>query len=631
VGVLGVTMPLRKLELAPGVNKEGTRYSTEGGWNDSDKVRFRKGLPEKIGGWRRVSEATFNGVARSIHTWVNLSSDRYTAVGTNTKFYIEYASAYNDITPLRSTTSAGDVTFSAADGDATITVTDTAHGASVNDFVTFSGAVSLGGNITAAVLNAEYQITEIVNADSYKFEASATANSSDSGNGGGSVVGKYQVSVGSDVVTARTGWGSGTWGANTWGAGQSSTLFLRTWSQANFGEDLVFGPREGQLYVWDGQNAVTTRGVLVSSLGGASSVPTKQNIILVSDINRFVFCFGTHAYLDGTETLDPLLIRWSDQESLVEWAPSSTNQAGSLRLSNGSAIVAAEQARQEVLVWTDAALYALQYVGFPDVWTAQLVGENISIASQNAVAYANGIAFWMGKDKFYTYDGNAKPLPSSLHRYVFDDINLSQLGQVVAGTNEGFNEVWWFYPSTDQTVNDKYVVYNYLENIWYHGNLGRTAWEDSGIRQAPLAATYSNNLVEHEIGVDDRETATPASINAYITSSEFDLEDGHNFAFVWRVIPDLTFTGSTEGAPSLSMTLFPLDSSGSGYNTPTSEGGVNTGTITQGVTVSVEPYTTHINTRVRGRQMAIKIESTDLGVMWQLGYPRIDMRPDGRR
>jgi hypothetical protein len=401
------------------------------------------------------------------------------------------------------------------------------------------------------------------------------------------------------------------------------------WSQSNFGEDLVFGPRGGAIYYWDATSGATTRGVLLSSLGGASGVPTVQNYILISDISRFVFCFGSNDI--GTATQDPMLIRWSDQEDATNWTPAATNQAGSLRLSRGTEIVTAAQSRQEVLVWTNSAMYSLQYVGAPAVWTAQLVGENTSIASQNAVAYANGVAYWMGIDKFYKYDGRTQALPCDLRKFVFNDFNDLQYNQVFAGTNEAFHEVWWFYCSASSSTVDRYVVYNYVQNIWYYGTMARTAWLDSGLRNYPLAATYSNNLVNHEFGVDDNETGTPAAINAYISSAEFDLDDGHKFAFIWRVLPDITFDGSTAGSPQATMTLLPLKSSGSGYNDPASEGGTNSSTVTRTAVLPVEQYTGQIYTRVRGRQLAMKIESDALGVHWQLGAPRIDMRPDGRR
>ena len=627
-------MPLQKILLKAGVNREKPRYAAEGVWYESDKVRFRQSLPEKIGGWERISATTFQGVCRSLWNWITLGSLNYIGVGTNLKFYVELGGAYNDITPIRTTTSAGAVTFSATDGSSVITVTNTSHGAIADDFVTFSGAASLGGNITAEVLNQEYQIATVTGANTYTITAkdisgaAVTANASDSSNGGGATVGAYQINTGFAYSIPLTGWGAGTWGAGTWGVGGVSSNAIRLWSQQNFGEDLVFGPRNGAIFYRDATNS-SSRAVLLSSLGGASDVPIQQQVLLVSDINRFVFCFGTNDI--GTSVVDPMLIRWSDQESAVNWTPSATNQAGSLRLSSGTEIVAASQARQEVLVWTNSALYSLQYVGAPAVWAAQLVGENVSVASQNAVAYANGVAYWMGRDKFYKYDGRTQPLRCDLRRFIFSDFNDTQYDQVFAGTNEAFHEVWWFYCSTNQTDIDRYVVYNYLEDIWYYGTLARTAWLDSGLRDYPLAATYSYNLVNHELGVDDNEGATTQPIAASISSAQFDLDDGHKFAFVWRVLPDIEFTGSTSAAPAATMTLLPLANSGSGYNNPTSQGGSNTGTVTRSAVLPVEQYTGQLNTRVRGRQMSVKVESTAAGVTWQLGTPRIDMRPDGRR
>lgn len=622
-------MALKKLVFKPGINREVTRYSDEAGWYECDKVRFRQGFPEKIGGWQRISGTSFLGVCRSLWNWTTLGSTNLIGVGTHLKFYLEQGGGYNDITPIRLTTSAGDVTFAATNGSATLTVTDVGHGARENDFVTFSQAVSLGGAITADVLNAEYQIVTTPSANTYTITATATANSSDTGNGGGSVIGAYQIRTGEPYEVPLTGWGGGEWSAGVWGTGGVSTESIRLWSQFNFGEDLVFGPRGGAIFYWDATNGINTRGVYLSSLGGASNVPVTQNLILVSDINRFVFCFGTNDV--GTATVDPMLIRWSDQENVAQWTPASTNQAGSLRLSRGTEIVAAKQARQEVLVWTNSSLYSLQYQGAPAVWGAQLVGDNISIASQNTVAFASGVAFWMGKDKFYMYDGRSQPLPCNVRRYVFEDFNTLQYDQVFAGTNEAFHEVWWFYCSANSDTVDKYVVFNYLEQTWYYGTLARTAWLDSGLRDYPLAATYSYNLVNHEQGTDDNQTGTPAPIAATITSGQFDIDDGDRFAFVWRIMPDVTFEGSTATSPSATMTLLPLANSGSGYNSPLSEGGSATGTVTRTATVPIEQFTGQVNTRVRGRQMSIEMASTDLGVKWQLGSPRVDMRPDGRR
>lgn len=621
-------MPLKKLALQPGVNRERTRYTNEGTWYECDKVRFRKGFPEKLGGWQLISSATFAGVCRSLWSWVTLSGFSYVGVGTNVKFYAELGGAYYDITPLRATTT-NVATFAATSGSATITVTDTAHGAAIGDYVTFSGATSLGGNITAAVLNAEYTVQTVPDADTYTITATATANASDTGNGGGSVTAEYQIPIGNATAVPVTGWGAGGWSSGTWGIGVTTTDPIRLWNQSNFGEDLVLAYRGGGIYYWDVTSGTSSRAVNISTLAGASNTPTIQNTILVSDISRFAFAFGANPL--GSSTQDKMLIRWSDQEDIANWTPAATNQAGSLRLSRGTEIIAAKQARQEVLVWTDSSLYSLQYLGGTAAWGAQLVGDNISIASPNAVTYASGVAFWMGTDKFYSYDGTTLPLPSDLRRYVFNDFNFDQSDQVYAGTNEAFHEIWWFYCSANSEVVDRYVVYNYVDKIWYYGTMGRTAWLDSGTRQYPLAATYSYNLVNHEEGIDDNETGTPTAINSYITSGEFDIEDGDRFAFIWRVLPDMTFDGSTASSPAATMTLYPLKNPGSGYNDPASEGGVNYANITRSATVPVEQFTQQLNTRVRGRQLAVKISSEDLGVQWQLGSPRLDMRADGRR
>jgi len=627
-------MALQKVLLKPGVNKEVTRYTDEGRWYDCDKVRFRQGLPEKIGGWQRTSTYTYLGTARSLFNWVTLGSQNLVAVGTNLKYYIEQGGEYYDITPIRSTTAAGDVTFSATDGSSTITVSDTDHGAIVNDFVTFSGAVSLGGNITADVLNQEYQVSLVVDADTYEIVAkdtggaTVTANASDTGNGGASVVGAYQINTGPELPVPLVGWGAGGWGLGPWGTGTTSLEPIRLWSQSNFGEDLIFGPRGGEVFIWDASVGIASRGTYLSAEAGASNVPVVQNIVFVSD-NRFVFCFGTNDI--GSSDLDPMLIRWSDQEDATNWTPAATNQAGSLRLSTGSEIITAIQSRQEILTWTDSAVYSIQYLGAPAVWGAQLLADNISIVSPRAAVYASGVAFWMGRDKFYRYDGRVQPLRCDLLRYVFNDFNLDEVDQVFAGTNEEYQEIWWFYCSAGSQTIDKYVVYNYMEDIWYYGTLARTAWSDTGLRDYPIGATYSNNLVYHELGVDDDETGTPTAINAYITSSEFDLDDGHKFAFIWRVLPDITFDGSTAESPQATLTLLPLAGSGSGYNSPASEGGTNAAGITRSATVPVEAYTNQLNVRVRGRQLSMKIASDQLGVQWQLGAPRLDMRPDGRR
>ena len=617
-------MPLKKLELKPGVDRERTRYSSEGGWYECDKVRFRQEFPEKIGGWKRISGNTFTGVCRSLWAWTTLGGQRFVGVGTHQKFYLELGGNYYDITPIRATTTNA-ATFAATNTSTTITVTDSSHGAAVGDFVTFSSAVSLGGTITAAILNAEFEIQTVPSSNTYTITSSVAANSSDSGNGGSATDAAYQISPGPATEVPITGWGAGAWGESTWGTGGTGTIKLRLWSQSNFGEDLIFGPKGGAIYYWDATNSHNTRAIALTG----TDIPTKQNLILVSDINRFAFCFGANTI--STSVQDPMLIRWSDQEDATNWKPSATNQAGSLRLSRGSEIIAAKQTRQAITVWTDTAVYSLQFLGGQAGWGAQLIGDNVSIVSPNAACYAGGVSYWMGKDKFYLSDGNIKVLPCNLLRYVFGDFNLEQTDQVFSGSNEEFQEVWWFYCSSDSTTIDKYVIYNYKDKVWYYGTLARTAWLDSGMRDYPIAATYTYNIVNHEEGIDDNETATETAINAYITSAEFDTDDGHKFTLVSRVLPDITFDGSTVDSPSTTFTLFPLQNSGSGYNDPASEGGNSTGAVTRSATAPVEKYTNRLDIRVRGRQMAFKVESTAIGVQWQLGSPRLDMRIDGRR
>lgn len=622
-------MPLKKLVFKPGINRERTDYTNEGGWYDCDKVRFRQGFPEKIGGWSRISSSTFLGTCRSLLKWITLSGVNHIGVGTNLKFYIEGGGIYNDITPIRLTTAPGTTTFAAFNGSNIITVTHTAHGAATGDFVTFSDAVSLGGNITADVLNQELQISRVVNANTYEITLDVTANASDTGNGGSATVAAYQINTGAEYSIPLLGWSAGGWGYGPWGVGESDELPLRLWSQTNFGEDLIFGPRGGGIYYWDATNGVNTRAVALSSLSGASNVPTVQNFILVSDVSRFTFAFGCNEL--GSSIQDPMLIRWSDQEDPTNWTPAATNQAGGLGLSRGTEIVTAIQSRQEILVWTNSSLYSLQYIGGAEGWGAQLVGDNISIASQNAVAYANGVAYWMGRDKFYMYDGRTMPLPSDVRRFVFEDFNGKQIEQVHGGTNESYHEIWWFYCSSGQTEIDRYVVYNYLENTWYYGTMARTAWLDTGLREKPLAATYVNNLVNQESGTDGDVTGTNEPINAYVTSTQFDIEDGDRFSFIWRVLPDITFEGSTAATPAATLTMIPMNNSGSGYNVPASVGGNSSGAISRAAVIPVEAFTQQLNIRVRGRQLVLKLESDALGVQWQLGSPRIDLRPDGRR
>jgi hypothetical protein len=525
--------------------------------------------------------------------------------------------------------------FEATLGSSVIEVTHVDHGCVTGDFVTFSGATGLGGNITAGVLNRQYQVTVTdisPNPDTYTITVAATANATDvSGSpGGGTVTAQYQINVGPEIQVPSVGWGAGAWGSGAWGTGVTVLGNLRLWSQSNFGEDLIFAPRDGGIYYWDATTEVTTRGVPLQYLNGASSVPTVQKFTFVSDINRFVFAFGCNDY--GSVIQSPMLIRWSDQESAVNWLPAATNQAGSIQFSHGSELVTCLQTRQEIVVWSDSAIYSLQYVGAPVVWRSELLGDNLSIASPNGAATASGIVYWMGVDKFYKYDGRVQTLRCDLRQYIFSDINASQYQQVFAGTNEGFNEVWWFYCSAGSTVVNRYVVYNYAEDIWYYGTMGRTAWLDSGLRDYPLAATYSYNLVNHEQGNDNNETSTPTAIAASISSSEFDIDDGHNFGFIWRVIPDLTFRNSTGSVtPQCTMTLLPMQNSGSGFNSPLSTNGTSSAAIQRIATAPIEEFTGQVYIRVRGRQIIFKVESDRLGTAWQLGAPRIDIKSDGRR
>ena len=625
-------MPLKKLSLKAGVNRENTRYTNENGWYESDKVRFRQGTPEKIGGWARISSDTYLGVCRSLWNWVTLGGANLLGVGTNIKFYIEQGGQYNDVTPLRETAVLSNP-FTASSGSPTITVTDVNHGCNAGDYVTFSGAVGLGGDITATVLNAEFLVATVVDADNYTITAGVNATPSDTGHGGATVTAEYQIHVGLAYAAPIVGWGAGPWGSGPWGIGSTSDVSLRLWTQSNFGQNLVFGYRGGPMYYWDADTGVTVRAVEISTLPGATDVPVVQNTTLVSDAYRFVFAFGCNDY--GSVTQNPMLLRWSDQESVTDWTPAATNQAGSLLLSRGSEIVTAIQTRQEIVVFTDAALYSFQYLGPPTVWGSQLLGDNISIASQNAAALASGVIYWMGTDKFYKYDGRVQTLVCDLRQFVYGDINLDQQDQFFASTNEGFNEVWFFYCSAGSDTIDRYVVYNYIENegkgCWYYGNMARSAWLDSALRDHPIAATLINNIVYHEDGVDDNATATPTAIEAMISSAEFDIDDGDKFGFVWRIVPDITFRGSTIDNPQATLTLIPMQNSGSGFNNPTSVAGSDNATITRTAEVPIEQFTGQVYIRVRGRQMILQLESNQLGCTWQLGSPRIDIRQDGRR
>jgi len=626
-------MPLQKFLFKPGINKEGTAYSNEGGWFDSNLVRFRKGLPEKIGGWSKSSSDSFKGTGRGLHAWVALDGTKYLGLGTSWKYYVLEGTSFYDITPIRSV-DENVTTFSATNGSAVITATDTAHGAVVNDFVTISNAVSLGGNITASVLNQEHQITSVPTADTYTFTASATANASDSGNGGSATDAAYQINTGLDVYVPSSGWGAGTWGEGTFGSTTALSFAnqLRLWSHDNFGEDLIINPRFGGVFYWDESNGLTTRAVALSDLSGANLTPTKALQVMVSDVDRHVICFGADPLNTGgtarTGAIDPMFIAWSDQENAAVWEPLSTNTAGSFRLSAGSSIVGASRAKQEILVWTDTSLYSMTFVGQPFTFSLNLVNEGVGLVSPNAIVNSPKGIFWMDKKGFYGYNGAVQEIPCTVQDYVFSNINEIQSYQIFGFVNKAFDEVGWFYCSADATVIDKYVVFNYEENVWTIGTLSRTAWIDEGIFDNPKAVTSSSDVgyvYNHELGNDN--DGSPMT-NVFIESSDFDIDPGgEDFQFISRIIPDIKFTGTGStgsGGQSVNVVLkrrnFPGES------------------LTTAVTSTCDSATTKIDTRVRGRQAVLRIESDDdgaagstEGVGFRVGAMRLNFRPDGKR
>jgi len=725
-------MPLQKLQFRPGVNREGTTLANEGGWFECDKIRFRSGFPEKLGGWvldTGTAQATLQppagsywGVCRSMWNWNTLSGQNLLGLGTNLKFYIQNGAdgLFYDITPIRDTNTSVSSAFTVYSGSTTVMVTDPGHGAQTGDFVTVTYAGGAIGGMPASAINGEHQITYL-NSNQYNFTASSAATSDAGPTGTADFA--YQINSGLATYTVATGWGSGSWGGtvtgsatttlngtinssattitltsaasfaasgaividseyitysgkstndltgcvrgasgttaaahtsgavvtqvttsgssawNGWGVAASGGGVgqqLRLWSQSNYGEDLIFNPRGGAIYYWavNANPNIFDRGTQLTPLSTSDTTcPTLANLVMVSDSSRFVIAMGTNdpSGVLFPATQDPLLIRWSAQEDYNVWTPATTNQAGDYRLSRGSEIVAAQQTRQEILVWTDAAIYSMQYLGPPYVWGFQIMGDNISIAGPNVVSVANNVTYWMGTDKFYMYSGRVETLPCTLRQYVYDDINMEQSYQFFSSTNEGYNEIWWFYCSANSTAIDKYVVFNHLERTWYYGTMARTAWLDSPLRDVPMAAGYNGQLIYHETGNDDGTTTPASPIEAYVQSSDFDIGDGHNFGIVWRIIPDVTFDGSNVAAPSLDFTVRPRQNPGSNYGTSDSP------TVTSNVSfanqryATVQQFTEYAYVRIRGRQMAFKVSSNDLGVAWQLGTPRLDVRPDGRR
>lgn len=626
-------MPLQKFLFNPGINKQGTSYTAEGGWFDGNLVRFRKGFAEKIGGWEKYISVSYEGTGRKLHAWVDLDGTKLLGLGTRYKLYIQEGSSYNDVTPIRRTSAAGAATFAATNGSSTLTVTDSSNGSNVGDFVTYTDAVSLGGNITAAVLNQEYQIQSVPTSNTYTIIAkdtdgnAVTANSSDTGNGGSSTVAAYQITSGLDVFVDGTGWGVGGWGTGTWGSTSSLTDAnqLRLWSMDNFGEDLISNPRAGGVYYWDKSDGLNTRSVALSSLTGSNLAPTKGLQVIVSDIDRHAIVLGADPIENGVRSgqIDPLLVAFSDQENIFDWEPTSTNTAGSLRCSAGSEIIGAVRARQETLIWTDVALYSLQFIGPPLTFGLNLVNEGVSLIGPNAIVNSPSGIFWMDRKGFYTYNGSVAPVPCTVHAYVFDDFEEGQAFQVFGILNKQFDEVGWFYCSSGQTVIDRYVFFNYVENTWSIGQLSRTAWLDEGIFSQPIAAgKYSDTpyLYSHEVGYNN--DGQPMD-NVYVQSADFDIGDGEDFQFIKRFIPDVKFQGSGSDQ-TINVQIKTRNYPGNSFTTDQ--------------TTSFTSTTSKIDMRARARQAAIRFESDDDGtsveridVGFRIGGTRLDIQPNGRR
>ena len=639
-------MPLTKLQFQPGINKETTSYSNEGGWFDMDKVRFRAGFPEKIGGWTKLGSKSFLGSCRALHSWRTIALNTYLGVGTSDKYYIEEGQGYYDITPIRAATAAGGAVFAATNGQSTVTITDADHGAVAGDFVTFSGAASLGGVIVATILNQEYKINAVVSSSTYTITArevnsvaditvdgvytpvAKVANGSDTSNGGGSVVATYQINSGLETSVFGNGWGAGTWSRGTWGSAatiNTQTDTLRLWSHDNFGEDLIISVYNGGIFYWDASvgSPLTSRAVALGSLAGASNAPTIAAKVIVSDVDRHVIAFGCNAL--GSATQDPLLIRFSDQQNVADWTPTTDNTAGDLIVGSGSRIITAVETRQQILVFTDTSLHAMQYLGPPFTFGTNMISENVTIISPNATMAIEDSVYWMGKNEFYSYSGAVQKLPCTVKDYVFSDFNSNQEEKVFAAANTAFSEVWWFYPSSTSDTVDRYVVYNYVQNVWYYGTLNRGAWIDRGVEDFPIAAGTDGYLYYHENGFDDGSTAPATGISAHIESSQFDIGDGNNFSFVSKIIPDVTFRNSTAGTPSVTFTMKARNFPGGNYLQEDDEA------VTKTASAPVEQFTNQVFVRLRGRSMALRVESSETGMGWRLGSPRMEVRQDGRR
>jgi len=708
-------MTITKIALQPGVYREGTAYSAEGRFYSCDKIRFRSGNAEKLGGWQRLSNASYLGVARSLWNWSSLAGNNYLGIGTNLKYYIEAGGSYNDITPIRKTVnpmlgpvppstgnpfatafntlSAGinnsqtsltltsaasfaptggvikigteEIFYNQTSGNtllgltrgynnttaaahlsganvgcSTIVVTDLNHGVVQDDFVTYSGVTGPFGGFTAANLNKEQQVFRYISTSQYAININGVFSTSATSGGGTVAIAAYQETTGLDTFVTGLGWGADPWSSGGWGSPATIGIGqqLRLWTADNYGEDLVLAPRGGAIFYWDATLGTTVRAQFLSDLSTAAGfagqfVPNKTNEILASAIQRFVIAMGANPYdpTDPETPFDPMLVRWSDQENPYEWVPAITNQSGEFRLSHGSYIVTSNPTRQENLIWTDSALYSMQYLGAPYVWGFNMLMDNLSIVSPNAAVTANNVTYWMGRDKFYTYSGRVETLPCALRQYVFNDLNLDQAYQVFSGSNEAYNEVWWFYCSNGSTVVDKYVIYNYLENLWYYGSLSRTAWLDSPLRDYPMAASYDNRILFHEIGTDDVAGESAVPIYAYIQSADFDIGDGDRFAFVWRILPDINFNGSLVDKPSVRMEIKPRRNAGAPYSPADDPTVQSQDDFRLTRSYDIQEFDGQVYTRLRGRQMALRIESDQLGVAWQLGSIRADIRADGRR
>lgn len=616
----------QKLAFKPGIDREGTNYAAEGGWWDCDRVRFRNGMPETIGGWSKFSSTQFLGTARKLLNWQTLLGADLLALATSKKLYIENGGGFYDITPIRSSvTLANPITTGTAGASIVTITTAVAHGASAGDYVTVSGATGFDGIATAA-LNQEFEILTVPSTTTLTVQTNDGCTAGAVTGGGAAVTLAFQISVGSDVSVSGTGWGVGTWGRGAWGSealvSAGSANQIRLWSLTNYGEDLVMGMRGGAIYYWDATAGLAVRGVELSTLGGASGVPPQVGTVLVTQ-DRHMIALGATELISGV--FDPLLIRWSNQEEVMNWTPASTNTAGDYRLTSGSYIVTGQVTRDEVLVWTDVSLHSMRYSGPPYTFDIRQIGDNVSIAGPNAAVTANNVTYWMGRDKFYMYNGVAQTLPCSVRRYVFNDLDRSQATQIHAGLNEQHSEVWWFYCSQGSVDLDKYVVFNYAENVWYYGTLQRSAWVNASIRGQPYA-TWGGYLYAHEEGIDDGSTNPPSSLNAFIESTDFDIQDGTSFYFVERLLPDFRFDMSTATTPTAVVTVKARDFPGQAYRSGAADN------VTRTVEAPVEQYTEEVWMRLRGRHLALRVaSSSDAGTAWQIGMPRISVRTDGRR